>query len=204
MGVQYAYLGDCVKTVGTVLPDAGAGLLHIGRVATALWSQTLSRRQEERSMAWVQQYVWWWFALLATLIAVVGVVELASGAPIVTLDTVQALTGMTNLELAAKSSEAYQLIEFNVRVEGVHLIWVGALMGAIVGCGLRQDRRWAWWTMWSFPIYTVSLLVLNIIVKTAPGQSPAAQAFTGAIVGVLSAVILLVSAPRLFPRPSRS
>jgi hypothetical protein len=155
-------------------------------------------------MARLQQYAWWWFALLAAVTAVVGVAELASGAPIVTLDSVQAVTGMTTVELAAKSSEAYQLIEFEVRVEGLHLILIGALIGAIVACGFRQDRRWAWWTMWSFPIYTVSLLVLNLIVKTAPGQAPAAQAFTGAIVGMLSAGILLFSAPRFFPRKSRS
>lgn len=155
-------------------------------------------------MAWLQRYAWWWFALLATVIVVVGLAELASGAPIVTIDNVEALTGMTNVELAAKTSEAYPLIEFNVRVEGLHLIWIGALMGAIVGYGFRQNRRWAWWTMWSWPIYTVSLLVLNLIVKTAPGQAPAAQAFTGAFVGMLSAVILLVSAPRFFPPPARS
>ena len=154
-------------------------------------------------MAQAQQYAWWWFALLAVVIAVVGVAELASGAPIITLDSVQALTGMTTDELAARSRESYPLIEFSVRVEGLHLIWIGALMGAIVGYGLRQGRRWAWWTMWSFPIYTVSLLVLNLIVETAPGQAPAAQAFTGAIVGMLSAVILIVSAPSFFPRSSR-
>ncbi len=154
-------------------------------------------------MAWLRQHTWWWFALLAGTTVVVGVTELASGGPIVTIDNVQALTGMTSVELAANSSQAYRLIEFNVRVEGLHLILVGALVGAIVVYGFRHDRRWAWWTMWSFPIYTVSLLVLNLIVKTAPGQAPAAQAFTGAIVGMLSAVILLYSAPRFFPRKSR-
>lgn len=154
-------------------------------------------------MVWLQQHAWWWFAVLAAVIAVVGVAELASGAPIVTLDNVEALTGMSSVELAANSSEAYPLVEFNVRVEGLHLIWIGALMGAIVVYGLRQDRRWAWWTMWSFPIYTVSLLVLNLIAKTAPGQAPAGQAFTGAIVGMLSALILLVCAPRYFPRSIR-
>jgi hypothetical protein len=155
-------------------------------------------------MAWLQQYAWSWFAVLAGVIAVVGVAELASGAPIVTLDSVQALTGMTTVELAARSSDAYPFIEFSVRVEGLHLIWIGALMGAIVGNGLRQERRWAWWTIWSFPLYTVSLLALNLIVKTAPGQAPAAQAFTGAIVGMVSALVLLVSAPRFFSSPSRT
>jgi energy-converting hydrogenase Eha subunit A len=155
-------------------------------------------------MAWLQQYAWSWFAVLAGVIAVVGVAELASGGPIVTIDNVQALTGMTSVELAAKSSDAYRLIEFNVRVEGLHLILIGFLMGAIVFYSFRQDQRWAWWAMWSFPLYTVSLLVLNLIVKTAPGQAPAAQAFTGAIVGMLSALVLLVSAPRFFSRPSRT
>jgi hypothetical protein len=151
----------------------------------------------------LQHNAWWWFASLAAVTVVVGVAELATGGPIVTIDNVQALTGMTIDELAANSSEASQLIQFNVRVEGLHLILIGALMGAIVIYGFRQDRRWAWWMMWSFPIYTSSLLVLNLIVKTAPGQVPAAQAFTGAIVGMLSAVILLVSAPRFFPRSER-
>ena len=154
-------------------------------------------------MAWLQRYAWWWFALLATVTVVVGVAELANGTPIVTIDNVQALTGMTNAELAAKSSEAYPLFEFNVRVEGLHLIFIGVLMGAIVVYGVRLGQRWAWWTMWSFPIYTASLLVLNLLVTTAPGQAPAAQAFTGAIVGTLSAVVLLVSAPRFFPRSGR-
>ena len=163
----------------------------------------MSRRQEERPIWQAQQYAWWWFALLATVLVVVGLAELASGAPIVTLDNVQTLTGMTVDELAATSREAYPLIEFNVRVEGLHLIWIGALLGAIVVYGLRQDRRWAWWTMWTFPIYTVSLLALNLVVETAPGQAPAGQAFTGAIVGMLSAAVLLISAPSFFPRSSR-
>ena len=39
---------------------------------------------------------------------------------------------MTTDELAAESSKAYPLIEFSVRVEGLHLILIGAFMGAIV------------------------------------------------------------------------
>ncbi len=154
-------------------------------------------------MARLQQHAWWWFVLLAALTVVVGLTEVASSGPIVGADSVLALTGMSNAELASKSSEAYALIEFNVRVEGLHLIWIGALLGAIVVFGLRQDRGWAWWATWSFPTYTASLLVLNLTTKTAPGQAPAAQAFTGTMVGILSAVILLVSAPRFFTRQTR-
>ena len=60
-------------------------------------------------MARLQQHAWWWFVLLAALTVVVGLTEVASSGPIVGADSVLALTGMSNAELASKSSEAYEL-----------------------------------------------------------------------------------------------
>jgi hypothetical protein len=60
-------------------------------------------------MDWLQPHAWWSFALLAALIVVVRLTELASGGPNIWADSVLALTGMSNAELASKSSEAYEL-----------------------------------------------------------------------------------------------
>ena len=110
------------------------------------------------------------------------------------------LTGLTLSELEAESLNGYRFADFGVRLGGMGLVVNGTLLAAIAAFALRQGRRWAWWAMWVMPIWGAATVVLILAIGVAPGQAPPWPMISGAIVAVLSAALLLVSAPRFLGR----
>jgi hypothetical protein len=144
----------------------------------------------------LERNAWWLLLAMAVLSTVFGLGDLVSGAP----DNTQAVTGQTNDELAVQSGHAYRLIEVGVRAGGLQLMLIGALLAAIALFGFRQNLRWAWWAMWSIPIWTASVVVLHLAVGVSPGQVAPPPVFSGAIVTALTIGILLVSRPQFSGR----
>jgi len=146
----------------------------------------------------LERNAWWVLAAFAGLSFLFGLGDLLGGAP----DNTLAVTGQTNAQLAAQSSEAYRLLQAGVRAGGLHLMFIGVLVAAIVQFGFRQNQHWAWWAMWSLPVFTASLVILHLAVGVAPGQTVPAPVISGAILTVLAAAAILASAPGVFRRPS--
>ena len=136
---------------------------------------------------------------MTVLIAVIGVNPVISG---INEDASVPLgvTGLSASELQAESAGGYRLTDFGVRSGGLDLIMIGALLSAVLLFGFRQGRRWAWWAMWTLPMWGVSVFVLTLAVGVAPGQAPPTPMISGPIVAVLAAAILPVSAPRFSER----
>ena len=78
---------------------------------------------------------------------------------------------------------------------------IGALLSTVLVFGFRHNRRWAWWAMWSLPIWAASVFALNLAFGVAPGQAPPSPMISGPIVVILAAALLLVSAPRFVGHP---
>ncbi len=108
------------------------------------------------------------------------------------------ITGMTAAQLQAASAQSYRLLDFEVRSSGIALIVIGTLLSAVLLGAFRQNRPWAWWMMWVLPLWGASVFVLILAIGVAPGQAPPAPMISGLIIAVLSAALLLVSAPRFF------
>jgi hypothetical protein len=144
----------------------------------------------------LEDNAWWLLLALAALCVVFGLGDLLGGAP----DNALAVTGETNTELAAQSGQAYRLIEVGVRAGGLQLIVIGALIATIVLFGFRQNLRWAWWSMWSIPMWTAAAVALHLAVGVSPGQTAPAPVVSGSILTELTAGVLLVSRPRYFRR----
>jgi hypothetical protein len=150
-------------------------------------------------MLWLQRRAWWLLLTMTVLVAVIALNPVINGInedPSVPLG----ITGLSAAELQAESAQGYRLIDFGVRSGGLDLIMIGALLTAVLLFGFRQSRRWAWWAMWSLPIWAASVFALNLAFGVAPGQAPPTPAISGPIFAVLAAAILLVSAPRFVGR----
>jgi hypothetical protein len=142
---------------------------------------------------WLQRHGWWALFAIAVISVASGLIDLATGVTWQASD----LTGKTIAQIAAESMDGSQLSDFSVRTGGLYLTAFGVLLGAILLFGFRQDRQWAWWAMWTFPVMAISASVLDLAFGvTGP-------ATTGGIVGILAAAILLISAPRFFEQPGR-
>lgn len=149
------------------------------------------------TMRWLERHAWWALLMFAGISIIFGLGDFQAGAP----DNAPAVTGMTNEQVAAQSSQAYLLVEDQIRAGGLQLVLIGVLLAAILLYGFRRNQRWAWWVLWSVPAFAVSAAILHLA-DTAPGQKPPVPVFSGAIVTVLAAAVLLVSAPRFFRRTS--
>jgi hypothetical protein len=148
-------------------------------------------------MRWLDRLGWWLLVATAVLSVVFGLGDLASGTP----DSSLAVTGQSAASLQASSPAAYDLIVEEVRTGGIHLVAISLISLAVLLFGFRRNERWAWWTMWLWPVMTAALAAIHFT-TVAPGQSPAVPAYSGSIVAALDAVALLVTAPRFFRRPA--
>ena len=150
-----------------------------------------------RAMRWLELHAWWGLLATAVLMSVFGLTDVASGAaadPAIPLG----LTGMTLEELQAEGPTAYRLSDLYTRVNGISLILIGLLFAAVLVFAFRQNRRWAWWTMWLLPVWAASILVFYLVVGVQPDEPPPPPMISGPILAVFCAAILLVSAPRFF------
>jgi hypothetical protein len=143
-------------------------------------------------MPWLQRHAWWGLLAMAAVGTGFGLVALVSGVTWQAED----VTGRTIAQIGAESSAGSTLADFSVRTGGLYLIAAGVLQSAILLFAFRQDRAWAWWTMWTLPAIAIGG---SFLYPTFPAPGPA---ITGAIVGALEVAILLVSAPRFFKRPA--
>jgi hypothetical protein len=151
-------------------------------------------------MLWLQRRTWWLLLTMTVLIAVLGVWPLILGIK-EDASVPLGITGMTASQLEAASGQGYRLLDFEARGGGISLIVIGTLLSAVLLGGFRQNRRWAWWTMWVLPVWGASVFVLILAGGVAPGQPPPTPMISGPIIALLASALLLVSGPRFFGRP---
>jgi hypothetical protein len=145
-------------------------------------------------MQLLQRHAWWGLLAIAVATVVSGLVDLASG---VTWQAVD-VTGNTSDEIAVQSSAGAELANFAVRTVGVSFIALGALVCAVLLFAYRQVRIWAWWVMWTLPVFTIAN---SLLMRAFGAWGPAT---TGTVVGVVAAVLHLVGAPRFFEQSGHS
>ena len=150
-------------------------------------------------MNWLKRNAWWGLVAFAVILVLFGLLDVTSGVeadPAIPL----ALTGMTLAELRAESAIGLELFDFMTRVNGWSLILLGGLLTVILLVPFRREERWAWWTMWAIPAWSAGVAVSYLVVGVQPDVPPPPPMVSGPIVAVLSAAILLLSAPRFFGR----
>lgn len=148
-------------------------------------------------MKWLEQHAWWGLLFFTLVLVMFGVTDVIVG-PAADRGIPLGLSGLTLEELEAGSPAAYRLFDFFTRVNGYSLVMMGLLGTAILLYAFRRDQRWAWWTMWILPIWTVVGVMFYLVAGVEPDQPPPPPMVSGPFFAVLSAAILLVSAPRFF------
>lgn len=152
-------------------------------------------------MKWLEQHAWWGLLFFTLVLVMFGVTDVIVG-PAADRGIPLGLTGLTLEELEAESPAAYRLFDFFTRANGYSLVMMGLLGTAILLYAFRRDQRWAWWTMWILPIWTVGGVMFYLVAGVEPDQPPPPPMVSGPFFAVLSAAILLVSAPRFFRNPN--
>lgn len=148
-------------------------------------------------MRWLERHAWWGLAFLTVVIVIFGVTDALVG-PAADIAIPMSLTGLTLTELQAESPAAYRLFDFFTRVNGLNLVILGSLATAVLAFAYRRHRRWAWWTMWLLPAWSLSVSLSYVIAGLAPGQPPPPPMLSGLIFAVPATAIQLLSARPFF------
>lgn len=135
--------------------------------------------------------------LLLVLVAVIGIFGL--GDIIRGMDADPAIaagvSGLTPDEIRASSAPLHRLIDLQTRAGGLQLLVIASLWTTLVVIPLRRGDRWAWYAMWSFPLWSLAVSVAFLLVELQPGQPTPPPAISGWIFFALTSMLLSAARP---------
>lgn len=110
----------------------------------------------------LQRNAWKWLLVPTVIVILFGIGDVIRG---VDADPaiVEGLTGLTIEEIEAASPEGVKVIEGLTRGQGLTLVWFGTALTAIVWFAYRRWQRWAWYTMWLLPVWSISVSIFFLL-----------------------------------------
>jgi len=108
------------------------------------------------------------------------------------------VTGLTPDEIRATSQPLATLIDLQVRSGGLHLAIMSVLWSMILLIPFRRGERWAWYTMWTFPIWALVVSISFLFVELQPDVPLPPPAISGWVLFALTALTLLATRRAFF------
>jgi hypothetical protein len=145
-----------------------------------------------------EKYAW-------IIISAIGVLTLVGGAPHalgVNTDpaTVESIVGMALSELKASNPRFFNLYDLYFRGGGLSDMGFGFLITVISSTAYRRGERWAWYTLWSVPVFFLGFTAITMSVgPSASGLLPYLTLFV-----ILSLLGLLLPFRRFFPKGDKT
>jgi hypothetical protein len=150
----------------------------------------------DRRGNFIERNDWKVFAVLSVIIALFGAGDIAmGGSAYADGESVlfSGITGRTWDELKAADPGAARLIDSMVRSGGAHLLFIGLLSLAVSVFGLRRGQRWAWMTMWLWPLYLLLAVAMLALTEKVPGAGVPIPMISGTIFLILTVGTLALS-----------
>jgi hypothetical protein len=112
------------------------------------------------------------------------------------------LTGITWEELQRSSPGIASLINLQVRSGGAQLVILASLSILICLRGYRRGERWAWYTLWAWPLLMAFLFLLFVTADKHPDFPPPPPMISAPIFFVIFVLALLLPYRKFFPKQS--
>lgn len=105
-----------------------------------------------------QQFAWVILFAVGILVMVPGVLHFTG----YNTDpaTAEEIVGMSLSELEASNSPLFDLYAFYFRFGGLSDVGFGLLVAILAATAFREGRTWAWYTLWSVPVFFAAAIVL--------------------------------------------
>lgn len=137
-----------------------------------------------------RRHAWKFLFGLVIVIGLFGVGDIIGG-----LDADPAIpagiTGMTPDEIRVESESVARLADLQVRSGGVHLVVMSLLWAVVLLVPFRRRERWAWYVMWTFPLWAMSVSASFLFIGLQPDQPLPPPAISGWVFMALTALLLL-------------
>ena len=156
---------------------------------------------DQKTETFFERHAWKVFFVMSLFLALIGLPDLLAGGSFYQkgdVSLLKGITGMTWEQLKSTSPNAVDMIDFKVRMGGLEYLFLGLFSMTIVLTGFRRGERWAWYTMWLFPIFMAlhTLVILNAFKHPQAGTPEPLG--SGLFMFVLTAMTLVLSYRKFF------
>lgn len=155
-------------------------------------------------MRFFERNAWKVFAALSAVIILFGFGDLTQGGETFRSGEAvmfRSLTGIGWAELLGTDPGASRMIDQQVRSGGVALLVAGLFSLAICLTALRRGERWAWYSMWIWPVWIGLVYVVFWISHPNLGEGIPVPLVSGTVVLVIVVVTLALSYRRYLRQP---
>jgi hypothetical protein len=150
----------------------------------------------ERRGNLIERHDWKVFAGLSLIVVLFGAGDIQmAGSTYADGEAVffSGITGTTWGELKTADPAAARLIDSLVRSGGAHLLFIGLMSLAVSLFGLRRGQRWAWLTMWLWPLYLLLGVTTLALTEKVPGAGVPVPMISGTIFLIITVGTLVLS-----------
>ena len=156
---------------------------------------------EAKTESFFERHSWKVLFLISIIVGLFGLGDIIQG---MSADSAIAnsITGVAWGELQESSPKIADLIDLQVRSGGGQLITLSILSIAICLAGFRRGERWAWYTLWAWPLFTVLAFITFLIVDRQPDFPPPPPLLSAPVFFVVSVLALLLPYRKFFPKQS--
>jgi len=110
----------------------------------------------------------------------------------------ESILGVSWEQTQTSSPEVAYLIDMQVRAGGVQLIVLSVLSSVVCLLGYRRYQRWAWYALWIFPIWMMSIFLLFLTANRNPNMPLPPPMVSAPIFFVITALTLLLTYRHFF------
>src|SRR5574341_1464347 len=103
-----------------------------------------------------ERHAWKVLLFFSVFMALIGMPDMLVGGSFyqeVEGTTLGATTGMTWEQLEAASPNAAAMIDLKLRIGGIQFLFLGLFSMAVTLTGFRRGEKWAWYTLWLYPLF---------------------------------------------------
>jgi hypothetical protein len=116
---------------------------------------------------------------------------------------ITAVTGLTPDEVSEASDPLARMIDVQIRSGGLHILTICVLWAVIVAVPFRRRERWAWFTMWTLPIWGAIVALSFWFVELVPDGPIPPPAISGWVFFIAGSLALLASMDIVRAAPGR-
>ena len=147
----------------------------------------------------LQHYGWTVFAFLSVVFMGFGIGDMILG---MDADPAigESITGIPWEELRASSPEIANLIDMQVRATGAAIFFLSILSLSITINAFRPGQRWAWYTLWIWPLWNAGVFLVFFLAERQPAFPPPPPMQSAPILFVIALAGLVLTYRKFFPK----
>ena len=147
----------------------------------------------------LRRNAWILLALVALIFVRFGIGDLINGGdadPAIA----ESLIGIEWETLKSTSPDIARYINASSRILGMTLLATSILTLAIILTAFRRGKPWAWYVLWIWPLWFVTVFALIFTAERKPDFPPPPPMVTAPILFLITSVGLLLSYRNFFPK----